>query len=212
MSQKIFVLIATALLATLVSIPASADQITLGASNPGTTIDFAAGGGGINITGTNLAGSGLLQIGASSTVLTYVFSIVGTPHLNPIGSGNFSMPFVPGNQLNTTFTIGSSTLTGWWAFSVIKDNTSIPQFDGPGIFHVTAESGTAFSAFSVGGDYLADFTLSGVNPTLDAILDTGGETSGALSSGEIQIPEPATMVLLGSGLLGLATGFRRKMK
>jgi PEP-CTERM motif-containing protein len=64
------------------------------------------------------------------------------------------------------------------------------------------------------GSGVLDFTINLTpNPPI-ANLTNGQQTFGPLSSGEVvpNVPEPSSLALLGSGVLGLAGVIRRKMK
>jgi ribosomal protein S6E (S10) len=215
MNRKLGTLLLLAVVALLTGI-SQADQITLGPSSSGSVM-FRNVGGVVDISFTGCGGGPTdcirgVALDSNNAIGTYKMVITGgTPSLGTPTNGDFPVN-MNGATLTLTVSIGSGHLTALGTLTDLTGaNTVAPEFLGD--FQITSST---FSAFPVGFISQGDFTVSirGGNTTRVAFVDThsGSSTHGPLSSGELlSTPEPGSLMLLGSGILGLAGVLRRKL-
>jgi hypothetical protein len=173
---------------------ASADEIALGGSTQTCTSSNTSGcivisgtaGGPFTITFPITLSGGTTPGGG------YSFNGVGTLTFTG-GNGATGSPFSGG-------TAGTITLPG----GVVEPLTwTLLDGDGAGfILQFTTPYGGLDEIF------LNAPVNSGAPTTFTALFADGGTVDASISSGEVIVPEPATLMLLGSGLLGLLGALR----
>ena len=153
--------------------------------------------GSFSISSTTITFSGIsgpaLFVGSVGT-----FSLADNTLSMPSGNGGKNFFKQPDATLFTV-DIGSDSLAGWLSLDFVQTiNSQHAFFDGT--YSITsATSGFSNAGFPVGA-------VTDLNFVTD---NSGGIT--ILSDGEIpSVPEPGTIALVGSGLLGAAGLLRRK--
>jgi PEP-CTERM motif len=213
------------------AVTASADQITLGASDSSIgTLSIDCPGGMAACTMT-LVPSGTLSSGSAlgssfnsptdSSVYAYGdYSFTGGP--NTLQSSNGGISFVFGGPAWTfTFTdTAGDSLTAdvdWTSFfSASSFGFQVGQLDFSTL-SISCPVATQFCTdFANGGSI--DITLKGMDTDLATLWNSeqGGSDLGVtIESGSVNpnpaVPEPGSLALFGSGLIGIAGYLRRKI-
>ena len=179
------------------------------------TIDFSNSGGTIS--------GGASGLSLSGSTLTQVNGLFGSGLIQ--GSNLGSVSFTTGALASGSLSGGSATFAAGGSFTITGDGVNgVPN----GVIFSGTFSGPVSVVENLGPNGTASYTLTG---SLSGTLYTGFKTVGATSqitifvhkgtlangaavaSGDtfVVVPEPGTLSLFGTGLIGLAGLVRRKL-
>ena len=194
------VLSTASLLILLASASAAQTQISIGASTGG-TVEFS----GTGQTPTALIGS----CSQANCVQGNAYPASNAAGLNP----NIFAVSMNGGTMNFNFIVGSSAITGTMQRSSLA-NASAPQFIGTDT--VAGSSGMFAALWRAGSTMPLDFDVSlppGMALANQVSSSQASSTFGGISSAEIiAAPEPASIALIGSGLLALGGMLKRRTR
>lgn len=180
----------------------------------GSSVDFTNSGGSLNgsSAGLSLSGSTLIEVNGLNG-MGLITGTLGTVSLSTLSltSGNITT--------GGTFAAGGSfVITGNGTNGIPNTVIFNGTFSGPVTWSViTLANGTHEYTLSgaLSGTWYTGATVDGA--TIQLTINTGGLFNGSatISSGDTNItlvPEPGSLSLFGTGLVGLAGMLRRKLK
>jgi PEP-CTERM motif len=189
--------IALIALLTLSQGVARADEVTVSGSTTGnvTGVSQLTFAGNPSFTGTTALGTGSLS--GPNNLGTFSLSTASLQNV----SGNFT--------LNVTFTVPSGIAGGQGTSYTATIQGSVSPNVGQGGVNVTFTNPSQTFTFS-NGNTSGSFTLTVANVFVQS--GQSANLTAGITGSQNPIPEPATMLLLGTGLAGVAAKVRKRRK
>ncbi len=170
--------------------------------------------GEISFAGNVVADNSDLSAATAFTAFNNVFVTAVTGHYSPVATGALSSPAVTFSPF--VFNPPQDSIVPLWTFNYLGNTYSLESTS----FDVTFASltpGTSLSSIVIDGVGISRITgLDDTNGTWNVTANSSGTTfsfsSSSSSRGEgISIPEPSTLLLVISGILGIL-GFRTRFR
>lgn len=208
MIRKLFLSTAAAFILMTLSVAAHADTVVLtsigGTGVDATVSNYSLVGNRFTFTITNTA----TEIGARGTLTNIGFDLAGN-------RGSFALMSSSNSNyrvvLDVNPTAGAQNFASNFDFGLLNGNSD--TFGGGRVSNGIAPGASA--TFSVQGDFTgltADQIAQSIFARFQAVNGDGSDVARSTGPPNAPVPEPMTMLLLGTGLAGTAASVRRWRK